>query len=116
MGIPRPDQTIIALIGRMRRVDAQNILLRVPDTEFAVALLHMNDDVRDYVLNLAGAAKAERVRQVIERHRHTRISYESYLAAAERMIRRLSTESAASATPSDAIQRRSYYRPGRARR
>ena len=100
----------------MRPADAQNTLLRVPDTEFAVALLHMNDDARDRILGLAGPAKAERVRLVIERHRHTRISYESYLAAAERVIRRLSSESATSATPSAAAPPRSYYRPGRARR
>ncbi len=116
MAISRPDQTIVALIGRMSPADAQNRLLRVPDTEFAVGLLHMNDDVRDRILGLAGAAKAERVRQVIDRHRHTRISYENYLAAAERMIGRLSSESSASTTPGAAAPPRSYYRPGRARR
>lgn len=102
-----PHQRVLELIRSLDRVDVQNRLLRTSDKEIALSLIYMSDWQQDFVLEFLGTVKEARVRQELERYRHTRILYRQYEMAVHTVIRSLEGGRLTGA--------RVYYRPLRSR-
>ncbi|TVR68219.1 MAG: hypothetical protein EA427_11010 [Spirochaetaceae bacterium] len=110
MGRIAPHQHIMNLVRALPAVDVQNRLLRVRDTDLALAMLYMVEDERNTIIALAGPAKGGRVREALARLEHTRIRYDQYEQTAGIVIRMLQNTVPGSSLEAGK-ERRSYYRP-----
>lgn len=107
-----PHQQILDLIRALPAVEVQNRLLRLRDTDLALAMLYMVEDQRKAVLAPAGPAKSARVREALARLEHTRIRYDQYEQTALAVVQVLRNGAPGTAPEGDTA-RGSYYRPTR---
>jgi hypothetical protein len=103
---PALEQRLLDLIRALPTATAQNRLMSASDRDLALALFSMDEQKQDMVLSHLSKIKADRVREELLRHRHTRIRYRYQESALHTLIRHLSSERPVKGA-------RSYYRPTR---
>ena len=103
-------QMILHTLRALPGADAQNRLMRTPDMELALSMIYMAPEQHQEIFRRTGPAKTARLTQLLERHRHTRITREQYVAASREVLRRLGGETGGTGSPLS-----SYYRPNRTR-
>jgi len=103
-------QKILDTLRALPEADAQNRLMRTGDMELALSMIYMAEEQQQGIFRRTGPAKAARLRQLLERHRRTRITRQQYVAASREVLRSMAGEANRGGSNLS-----SYYRPSRTR-
>lgn len=98
-------QKILDILQGLPPAERQNRLLRAPDTELCLAMLHMAEEQRNLIYRSVGTGKTQRLRQLLERYRHTRITPQQWEQGCRVVVGLLQGEGG---SPQNL---RTYYRP-----